>query len=74
MPKLGIAMETVVLTKWLKQVGDEVERGESIFEVETDKASQEVPAETSGVLIEQLVAEGEEVPLFAVVGRMDVQS
>jgi pyruvate dehydrogenase E2 component (dihydrolipoamide acetyltransferase) len=74
MPKFGVEMEPAVLTKWLKRIGDEIQRGELLFEAETGKAVQEVAADISGVLIEQTVSEGDEVPLLTVVGRIRVRA
>ena len=63
MPKMGDAMEEGTLLKWLKSEGDEVEEGEPIAEIETDKASMEIEAEDSGTLHEIIVQEGQDVPV-----------
>jgi len=63
MPKLGLTMTEGTIARWLKQVGDRVEPGEPLFEVETDKVTLEVEAEVSGVLSQILVSEGETVPV-----------
>src|SRR5215210_1826801 len=63
MPKMGDAMEEGTLIKWLKSVGDEVEEGEPIAEIETDKASMEIEAEDSGTLHELIAEEGQDVPV-----------
>ncbi|GIU83787.1 MAG: dihydrolipoamide acetyltransferase component of pyruvate dehydrogenase complex [Acidimicrobiales bacterium] len=63
MPKLGETVTEGTITKWLKQPGERVERDETLFEVSTDKVDTEVPAPSSGVLVEILVAEGETVPV-----------
>jgi pyruvate dehydrogenase E2 component (dihydrolipoamide acetyltransferase) len=71
MPKLSDTMEEGTLLKWFKQEGDYVQQGETLFEVETDKAVMEVEAFTSGVLSQILVQEGEKVPVgtpIAVIG------
>jgi pyruvate dehydrogenase E2 component (dihydrolipoamide acetyltransferase) len=60
-------MESGVVVKWLKAEGDTVEKGEPLFEVETDKATQEVEAEASGILLKILIASGE-VPVGQTVG------
>ncbi len=62
MPKLGLNMTHGVIVDWLAQEGDKVEAGVPILEVETDKATQEVEAPTSGVLAKILIDVGEEVP------------
>ncbi|UWU83089.1 E3 binding domain-containing protein [Bradyrhizobium yuanmingense] len=58
MPSLSAGMESAVIARWLKSVGDEVKRGEPIAEVETDKAIVELTAEVSGHLKEILVEPG----------------
>lgn len=68
MPKLGMTMEEGVLTEWFKQEGDEVEQGEPVFEVMTDKINIEVESPKSGVLLKVLAHEGETVPVNQVVG------
>jgi pyruvate dehydrogenase E2 component (dihydrolipoamide acetyltransferase) len=65
MPKLGFDMAEGLLQEWLKKVGDAVTEGETIGIVETDKASVEVPAFRSGVLLKILVAAGTTVPIGA---------
>ncbi len=59
LPRLGQGMESGTIVRWLKAEGDTVEKGEPLYEVDTDKATQEVEAETSGVLLRIAVAEGE---------------
>jgi pyruvate dehydrogenase E2 component (dihydrolipoamide acetyltransferase) len=59
LPRLGQGMESGTIVKWLKAEGDRVEKGEPLFEVDTDKATQEVEAEASGVLLSIAVNEGE---------------
>ena len=63
MPKMGDAMEEGTLLRWLKQVGEEVQAGDPIAEIETDKVSLEIEAADSGVLSQTLVAEGAVVPI-----------
>ena len=67
LPRLGQGMETGTIVRWLKAEGDRVEQGEPLYEVDTDKATQEVEAEASGVLLAIAVAEGE-VPVGQTVG------
>jgi pyruvate dehydrogenase E2 component (dihydrolipoamide acetyltransferase) len=59
LPRLGQGMESGTIVKWLKAEGDPVEKGEPLYEVDTEKATQEVEAEASGVLLRIAVAEGE---------------
>jgi pyruvate dehydrogenase E2 component (dihydrolipoamide acetyltransferase) len=61
MPKMGDAMEEGTLLKWLKSEGDEVEEGDAIAEIETDKASMEIEAEDSGTLAQLIAEEGQDV-------------
>lgn len=68
MPKLGLTMEEGSVGQWLKHEGDQVERGEPILVVTTDKADIEVEAQASGVLSKILVPEGVTVPVTQVIG------
>ena len=61
MPKLGYDMETGVVAGWLKGVGDQIQRGDTIAEIETDKSTVEMEALTSGTLAEIVHGAGEEV-------------
>jgi pyruvate dehydrogenase E2 component (dihydrolipoamide acetyltransferase) len=63
MPMLGEVMEEGRIVAWRKHVGDRVEKGESIMEVEMDKATMEVESPASGVVKSILVPEGETVPV-----------
>jgi pyruvate dehydrogenase E2 component (dihydrolipoamide acetyltransferase) len=59
LPRLGQGMESGTIVKWLKSEGDPVEKGEALYELDTDKVTQEVEAEASGVLLKIAVPEGE---------------
>ena len=59
LPRLGQGMESGTIVKWLKSEGDAVEKGEPLYELDTDKVTQEVEADASGVLLKIAVAEGE---------------
>ena len=59
MPKIGLDMEEGIITEWKKNVGDHVEQGEILLEIETDKATTEVESAVSGTLVE-IVAEVDE--------------
>jgi pyruvate dehydrogenase E2 component (dihydrolipoamide acetyltransferase) len=63
MPQLGETVTEGTITKWHKQVGDEVAEDEVLFEVSTDKVDSEVPSPLAGVVTEILVPEGETVPV-----------
>jgi pyruvate dehydrogenase E2 component (dihydrolipoamide acetyltransferase) len=71
MPQLGETVTEGTITRWMKGVGDAVERDEPLFEVSTDKVDSEVPSPAAGVLSEILVPEGETVEVgvkLAVIG------
>src|SRR5437762_5493967 len=71
LPRLGQGMESGTIVKWLKSEGEQVEKGEPLYELDTDKVTQEVEADASGVLLKIAVAEGE-VPVgrtIAVIGE-----
>jgi pyruvate dehydrogenase E2 component (dihydrolipoamide acetyltransferase) len=59
LPRLGQGMESGTIVRWLKAEGDSVEKGEPLYELDTEKVTQEVEAEASGVLLKIAVAEGE---------------
>jgi pyruvate dehydrogenase E2 component (dihydrolipoamide acetyltransferase) len=74
MASLGYDMEAGRIGTWLKQVGDRVERGEPIVEVETDKATLDMEATQSGTLVEIVAAAGQEVPVGEVIGFLDADA
>src|SRR2546423_13688403 len=59
LPRLGQGMESGTIVKWLKSEGDKVQKGEPLYELDTDKVTQEVEADASGVLLKIAIAEGE---------------
>jgi pyruvate dehydrogenase E2 component (dihydrolipoamide acetyltransferase) len=59
LPRLGQGMESGTIVRWLKSEGDEVAKGEPLYELDTDKVTQEVEADVGGVLLRILVPEGE---------------
>jgi pyruvate dehydrogenase E2 component (dihydrolipoamide acetyltransferase) len=69
MPRLSDSMEEGTILRWLKAAGDAVARGDALAEIETDKATMTYEADAEGVL-EILVAEGETLPVGAVIGRI----
>ena len=71
MPMLGEVMEEGRIVAWRKGVGDRVEKGETIMEVEMDKATMEVESPVSGVVKEILVPEGETVPVNALLALIE---
>ena len=66
LPRLGQGMESGTIVKWLKSEGDAVKKGEPLYELDTDKVTQEVEADASGVLLKIAVAEGEGVSVEVV--------
>ncbi len=71
MPNLGYDMEEGTVQAWLKRVGDSVERGESIAEIETDKTTVEMEAMASGTLDEILSEAGSEATVGAVIAVIE---
>jgi len=59
LPRLGQGMESGTIVKWLKSEGDKVEKGEPLYELDTDKVTQEVEADASGVLLKIAISSGE---------------
>src|SRR6476469_8458715 len=70
-PALGESITEGTLAQWLKKPGEAVAQDEPIASLETDKVSVEVPSPIAGVLIEQLVEEGDNVAVGAVIARID---
>ncbi len=69
-PRIGESVATVFLARWRVKPGDAVTEGQPILDIDSDKASMEVPAPASGTLTEALAAEGDEIPVGAVVGKI----
>ncbi len=67
MPQMGESITEGTITKWLKKVGDTVQRDEPIFEISTDKVDAEIPSPAAGTLTEIKVAEGQTVTINTVV-------
>jgi pyruvate dehydrogenase E2 component (dihydrolipoamide acetyltransferase) len=63
MPALGVAQQTGTLVKWLKAEGESVNKGEPLMEIETDKATVEIEAPGSGVLMNVTASPGDEIPV-----------
>jgi pyruvate dehydrogenase E2 component (dihydrolipoamide acetyltransferase) len=63
MPQMGYDMQEGTLVRWLKQEGEEIQRGEPIAEIETDKAVVEMEAYSSGIVLKTVVPEGATVPV-----------
>src|ERR1700730_10110919 len=67
MPKMGESVAEGTIVRWIKKVGDTVQRDEPLFEISTDKVDAEIPSPAAGVLSEIKVKEGETVPVNSVV-------
>jgi 2-oxoglutarate dehydrogenase E2 component (dihydrolipoamide succinyltransferase) len=70
MPQMGVSVSEGTITKWLKQVGEEIQADESLLEISTDKVDTEVPAPATGVVSEILVQEGETVEVGTLLARI----
>src|SRR3954469_12181252 len=70
MPRLSDSMEEGTILKWLVSEGDEVERGQEIAEIETDKANMMYESDASGTVLELVASEGSTVPLGEVIARV----
>ena len=71
MPQMGESIAEGTITKWLKKVGDRVERDEPLFEISTDKVDAEIPSPAAGTLTDIKFKEGETVEVNTVVAVLD---
>src|SRR5688572_14018545 len=71
MPQMGESIAEGTITKWLKNVGDHVERDEPLFEISTDKVDAEIPSPAAGTLTDIKHKEGETVEVNTVVAVLD---
>jgi pyruvate dehydrogenase E2 component (dihydrolipoamide acetyltransferase) len=71
MPKLGYDMEEGTIVRWLKEVGEPVDRGEPIAEIGTDKTTVEMEATTSGVLTQIIHQAGADVAVGEIIAVID---
>jgi pyruvate dehydrogenase E2 component (dihydrolipoamide acetyltransferase) len=71
MPQMGESIAEGTITKWLKKVGERVERDEPLFEISTDKVDAEIPSPAAGVLTEVRFQEGDTVEVNSVVAVLD---
>src|SRR5437667_4395315 len=67
MPQMGESIAEGTVVRWIKKVGDKVDRDEPLFEISTDKVDAEVPSPSAGVVSEIRVREGETVPVNSIV-------
>jgi pyruvate dehydrogenase E2 component (dihydrolipoamide acetyltransferase) len=73
MPQMGESIAEGTVSKWLKQVGDEVGRDEPLLEISTDKVDAEIPSPAAGTLTEIVVQEGETVEVGTVVAMIETE-
>jgi 2-oxoglutarate dehydrogenase E2 component (dihydrolipoamide succinyltransferase) len=74
MPQMGESIAEGTVTKWLKNVGDSIERDEPLFEISTDKVDAEIPSPAAGVLKEIRVQPGETVEVNSIVGVIEASA
>src|SRR5881396_3265465 len=67
MPQMGESIAEGTIVRWIKKLGDKVDRDEPLFEISTDKVDAEIPSPAAGVVSEIRVKEGETVPINTVV-------
>jgi pyruvate dehydrogenase E2 component (dihydrolipoamide acetyltransferase) len=70
MPQMGESIAEGTIVRWIKKVGDSVDRDEPLFEISTDKVDAEIPSPAAGVLLDISVKEGETVPVNSVVATI----
>src|SRR5215208_7068032 len=70
MPQMGESIAEGTIVRWIKKVGDRIDRDEPLFEISTDKVDAEIPAPAAGVLTEIKVKEGETVAVNSVVATI----
>src|SRR5512142_3263544 len=70
MPQMGESIAEGTVSRWIKKVGDKVERDEPLLEISTDKVDAEIPSPASGTLTEILAQEGQTVTVNSVIARI----
>src|SRR5436190_10690680 len=70
MPQMGESIAEGTIVRWIKKIGDPIDKDEPLFEISTDKVDAEIPSPGAGVLLEITVKEGETVPVNSVVARI----
>ena len=72
MPQMGESIAEGTIVRWIKKIGDPIDKDEPLFEISTDKVDAEIPSPGAGVLLEIKVKEGETVPVNSVVAVIGV--
>src|SRR3954449_1087117 len=70
MPQMGESIAEGTIVRWIKRVGESVDRDEPLFEISTDKVDAEIPSPAAGILTEITVSEGETVAVNSVVATI----
>src|SRR3954467_3514034 len=70
MPQMGESIAEGTIVRWIKKVGDSVDRDEPLFEISTDKVDAEIPSPVAGVVTEIRANEGETVPVNSIVAAI----
>src|SRR6266516_2226846 len=73
MPQMGESIAEGTVSRWIKKVGEKVERDEPLLEISTDKVDAEIPSPAAGTLTEILAQEGQTVAVNSVVARIAVE-
>ena len=73
MPQMGESIAEGTIVRWIKKVGDQVDRDEPLFEITTDKVDAEIPSPAAGILTEITAREGETVSVNTVVGTIQLE-
>src|SRR5829696_5935249 len=73
MPQMGESIAEGTIVRWIKKVGDSIDKDEPLFEISTDKVDAEIPSPGAGILLEIKVKEGETVPVNSVVALIGAQ-
>jgi pyruvate dehydrogenase E2 component (dihydrolipoamide acetyltransferase) len=73
MPKMGESLQEGTILKWLKNVGDKVERDEMILEISTDKVDTEIPSPVAGIIVEILAKENETIEVGKVIAYIETE-
>ena len=74
LPHVGESVTEAVIERWLKQVGDHVEKYEPLAEVVTDKVSMEMPSPVDGILVDILVDAGQTIPMGAEIAEIATET
>ncbi|MCA9728336.1 MAG: E3 binding domain-containing protein, partial [Candidatus Eisenbacteria bacterium] len=74
MPQMGESIAEGTVLKWLKKVGDHVEKDENVLEISTDKVDSEIPSPVAGTIVELKAGEGDVIPVGQVIAILDTEA